>query len=206
MANVNSPFGFRSFGHLDGSAPTMGLQRLFCNSSDTNTYFTGDPVCLSSAAPGLIAPYVGSSGVPTLVGIFAGCEYYNSNVARVVWSSYFPASVGSSSPVTCYVITDPEMQFVVQASSTPITSTMVGNNVNILTSQSSLGNTLSGISAVTIASTQVAATSSFPFRIIDVYSNLAPPGATGTDNTDEYNWAVVGFNYQTRRGTISAST
>ena len=206
MANTNSPNGFLSFGHRDGSAPTMGLERKFINSSDTNLYFTGDVVAVSSAAPALLAPYIGSSGVPTAYGVFAGCEYYNSNVARVVWSSYFPASVGSSSPVTAYVISDPEMQFVVQASSTPITSTMVGNNVNILTSVSSLGNQTTGISNMTIASTQIGATSSFPFYIVDVYSNFAPPGATGTDNTANYNKAIVAFNYVARRGTIIAST
>ena len=55
MANSTSAFGFLSFGHLDGSAPTMGLERLVLLTSDTNLYFTGDAVARStSGAVGLI--------------------------------------------------------------------------------------------------------------------------------------------------------
>ena len=77
MANTNAPFGFTSFGHQDGSAPTMGLERKFILSSDANLYFTGDPVSNSSASPGYIAPYNGSSLAAIVAGVFAGCEYYN---------------------------------------------------------------------------------------------------------------------------------
>src|SRR5882672_6646502 len=155
MANTNSPFGFRSFGHMDGSAPTMGRQRYIINSSDTNLYFTGDPVALSSAAPGAIAPYSGSSLAPICLGIFAGCEYYNPSVARQFWGPYFPGNLGtSSSPCNAYIITDPEMQFVVQASSGPVTSSWIGYGANIISAVSSLGNTTTGISNVTIASSE----------------------------------------------------
>lgn len=203
MANTNNPFGFRSFGHQDGSAPTMGLQRYFINSSDTNLYFTGDPVSISSATAGVLSPYNGSSVGPKLVGIFNGCEYFSPSVARQVWSPYFPASVSSSSPVTAYVITDPEMQFLVQASSAGITATSVGLNVNVLTSLSSLGNTLNGISAVTITSTQLSASSSFPFTIIDVYSNFAPPGTNGVDNSSAFNIVVVTPNNTLRHAGVT---
>ena len=55
-----------------------------------------------------------ANGTATIkpLGVFAGCEYYNPTVNRVTWSPYFPGSVGSSSPVTAYVITDPEMTFI----------------------------------------------------------------------------------------------
>lgn len=208
MANTNSPFGFRSFGHMDGSAPTMGLQRYFINSSDTNLYFTGDPVALSSAVGGgNIQPYNGSSLSVICLGVFAGCEYYNSNVQRQVWSPYFPGNVGSSSPCTAYVITDPDMQFLVQASSGPITSSYIGYNVNIISAQSSLGNTTNGISNVTIASSEgTLGGSSQPFRVIDVYSNFAPPGAPGADVASAYNWVVVAPNNWARKTLTAVST
>ena len=209
MANTNAPFGFRSFGHRDGSAPTMGLERYFINSSDANPYFTGDPVALSSATPGSLQPYFGSSLTPRVAGIFAGCEYYNPSVGRVTWNSYFPGTVSSSSPVTAYVISDPEMQFLVQASSAGLGSSNVGANVNILAAQSSLGNTLSGISVVTIASTLAltsASLSSYPFTIVDVYSNFAPPGANGVDNSSAYNVMVVVPNNTFRRAPITGLT
>lgn len=206
MANTNSPFGFKSFGHRDGSPPTMGLERKFINSSDTNLYFTGDLVAISSANPGILAPYVGSSGIATAAGVFAGCEFFQPSVNRQVWSPFFPASVSSSSPVTAYIISDPEMTFLAQASSTPITSTMIGLGVNILTAQSSLGNQTTGISNMTIASTQVAATSSFPFTIVDVYSNFGPPGINGTDNTTQFNQAIVAFNQMARHPAMTVAS
>lgn len=208
MANTNSPFGFRSFGHRDGSAPTMGLERRWIYSSDTNLYFTGDPVANSSATYGYLQPFGGSSLTPKVAGIFAGCEYYNPNIARVTWASYFPASVSSSSPVTAYIISDPEMQFIVQASSAGFGSSMVGANCNILATQSSLGNTTNGISAVTVASTQgLLGGSSLPFTIVDVYSNFAPPGVNGTDNSSAYNIIVVApNNWDRKAGVAGVST
>lgn len=209
MANVNSPFGFRPFGHRDGSAPTMGLERRFINSSDANSYFTGDPVAQSSGAVGVLSPYFGSSVAPVCTGIFAGCEYYNPNVGRVVWSPTYLAGAGpaSSSPVTAYIISDPEMQFLVQASSAGIGSSMVGTNLGILAAQSSLGNTLSGISNVTISSTQgILAGSSLPFRLVDVYSNFGPPGVNGTDNSSAYNIVVVAPNNWDRKQLTAVST
>src|SRR3990167_8291860 len=99
MANSFSPFGFRSFGHQDGSAPTMGLSKYTMNSSYATSVYTGDMVIISSAVTGTIEQWTaGLIATIKPLGIFAGCEYYNSNVSRTVWSSYFPASAGSSSP------------------------------------------------------------------------------------------------------------
>jgi hypothetical protein len=207
MANTNSPFGFRSFGHRDGSAPTMGMTKYTINSSDANLYFTGDPVALSSAAYGVLSPYNGSSLAPRMVGIFAGCEYYNPSIGRVTWNSFFPGSVSSSSPVTAYVIDDPDMQFVVQASSAGFGSSMVGGNANILSGQSSLGNQTTGISNVTLASSMgLVAGSSYPFSIVDAYSNFAPPGVNGTDNSSAYNWMIVVPNNTFRRAPVTGVT
>lgn len=205
MANVNAPYGFRNFGHRDGSPPTMGLQKYTLNSSDTNLYFTGDPVGFTG---GTIAPYNGSSGSVPIEGIFAGCEFFSPTVGRQVWSPFFPGSVGSSSPCNAYLITDPEMQFVVQASSLQVGSSQIGQNVNVLTSVSSLGNQTTGISAATIASTQVSNSSSFPFVIVDLYSNFAPPGGAGSnglDNTTPFNTVVVAPNLWARHAGVASS-
>jgi hypothetical protein len=207
VSNTNNPFGFRSFGHRDGSAPTMGMERYFILSSDTNLYFTGDPVALSSAQYGYLQPYGGSSLAPRVAGVFVGCEYYQPSAGKVVWNSYFPASVSSSSPVTAYVISDPEMQFMVQASSAGIGSSMIGGNLNILAAQSSLGNTTTGVSNVTIASTiGLTAGSSYPFTLVDVYSNFAPPGANGTDNSSAFNVVIVSPNNWFRRAGVTGVT
>jgi hypothetical protein len=209
MANTNSPFGFRAFGHRDGSAPTMGLERRWIYSSDTNPYFTGDPVCNSSVTYGYLQPYGGSSLAPIVAGIFAGCEYYSPAVGRVVWNSNYQPGAGaaSSSPVYAYIISDPEMQFIVQASSAGIGSSQVGVNCAVLVNQSSLGNTATGISYCTIASSYGSVSgSSYPFRLIDVYSNFAPPGVNGTDNSSAYNILVVAPNNWDRKALTGVST
>ena len=54
MANPFAPFGFRPFGHQDGSPPTMGMSKYTMNSSYATNVFTGDLVSLSSANPGTI--------------------------------------------------------------------------------------------------------------------------------------------------------
>ena len=202
MANTFAPFGFRSFGHRDGSAPTMGLSRYFMNSSYATNVFTGDVVKLSSSIPGTIEVGAVLVGTARPLGVFAGCEYYNSNVGRVVWSSYFPASIGSSSPVTAYVITDPEMQFLAQASTGAVVgSSMTGLNIGFTVGS---GNTLSGISGSYLNSSDVGASSSYPWRVVDTYSNFGPPGANGTSTDSAGGFLVVQPNGWSRN-TVSVT-
>lgn len=210
MANTQAPFGFRAYGHRDGSAPTMGLERTWIASSDTNLYFTGDPVARSSALGGkYITPF--SSAVAPVYGIFAGCEYYNPTTQQITFSRYWPGTaVGSSDtpPVTAYVISDPEMTFLAQCSTTgTITNTNIGWGIAVTGSLSSQGNTATGLSVVTLAAATIGATNSFPFQIVDLYSNVAPPGVNGTDNSSAGQILVVSFNNSVRHaGVTSVST
>lgn len=208
MANTNAPYGFRNFGHRDGSAPSMGLERLIINSSDTTLYFTGDLVVISSANAGAIGQFTGgsTSAIPA-VGVFAGCEFFSPQVGRQVWSSFFPGNLGnSSSPCNAYVITDPEMTFMAQVSSAPMTQASVGSNISITLAQSSLGNQTTGISAMTLASTFVGSGSSLPFRIVDLVSNFSPPGTNGTDNTTNFNSVIVAPNNWARHAGVTGAS
>ncbi len=208
MANTFSPFGFRSFGRLEGGSPTAGLTKLNLLSSDTNLYFTGDPVVISSAS--LVAGYMTlpSSGTTNqIAGIFAGCEYYSPPVGRVVWNSFFPGNVGSSSPCTAYVITDPEQLFTVQCTTTAVVGTSaVGLNVGWASSLQSGGNTTTGISAVALNSSTISGNSSLPFRIVNTTSNYAPPGVNGTDGSTTGAIVVVAPNNWARRTLTAYST
>lgn len=212
MANSWSPFGFRSFGHQDGSPPTMGLTRMFMLSSDTSIVGTGDVVQLSSATgfPGYVTqPSSTATSAPGFgyAGVFAGCEYYSPSVGRVVWNSYFPASVSSSSPVTAYVIQDPQMQFLAQCSTTNVVgSSNIGMNIAILSSLVSGANTTTGISGMGLASSGISASSSYPFRIVDLYQNFAPPGVNGTSTTEGGQIVVVVPNQWATRTLTGAST
>lgn len=185
MANSFSPFGFRSFGHQDGSPPTMGMSKYTMNSSYATSVYTGDLVKISSAIPGTVEifPDSGLNATVKPLGVFAGCEYYNTTVQRQVWSPYFPASAGSSSPVTAYVVSDPEMTFIGQASSgTVVGSSLQGMNIGFTLGS---GNTLSGISGAYLNSSQVGTqASSYVWRVVDSYSNFAPPGSNGASTSE----------------------
>lgn len=194
MVNTMAPFGFRQFRRIDGGAPTAGFDTLTIASSDTNLYFTGDPVATSASHPYITV--LSTVQVPVR-GIFFGCEFFSPTVGRKVWSPFFPASVQTSSGTNdaqAWVCTDPDMIYIVQASSiATITSTMVGSNtgpnmsIALLSSQ---GNQTTGISVTTL-STVTTTNSSAPFRIYDLYSNWAPPGTNGTDNTNPGNIVLV---------------
>jgi len=200
MANTFSPFGFRQWRRLDGGAPTAGFDTLTIASSDTNLYFTGDPVATSATGPYITVP---STGFQQIRGIFLGCEYYSPTVARKVWAPYFPGSVQTSSGTNdaqAWVCTDPDMMWIVQCSTTAtVTSSQIGLNFGFTTSASSLGNTTTGISNVSLGSTSAATSSSGPFRLMDLYSNWAPPGVNGTDNTSAGNIVIVAPNNWDRK-------
>lgn len=209
MANTFSPFGFRPVGRQEGGSPTAGLTRAFILSSDTNAYFTGDTVAYSSAAT--VAGYITlpSSGTlsPPTLGVFMGCEYYNTATGSIRFSPYFPGSVGSSSPCNAYLITDPDQLFIVQSSTTSlIGASNVGQNVGITSSLQSGGNTLNGISGIALNSSTVSANSSLPFRIVDSYANSAPPGVNGADTTTAGQILVVAPNNWVRKNLTSYST
>lgn len=213
MANTFSPFGFRQFGRMDGGAPTAGFDRLFIASSDPNLYFTGDVVCLSSATtgtnPNTISLWSGSSGyIP--VGIFMGCKYYSPSVGRVVWSSFFPGNVGSSSPCDAYVCTDTDQRYIAQASTTGgvVGSSIVGFGITIASSGQAAGNQTTGVSNIALASSATTIQSATsPFKVLDVYSNWAPPGVNGTSTGAEGGaiLVVVPNNFW-RKSLNSAST
>ena len=178
MANTFAPFGLTAFGHRDGSPPTMGMSKFTINSSYATAIFTGDLTAFSSALPGVIVQYSSANTEPP-IGVFVGCEFYSPTAARVQWSPYFPGSVSSSSPVTAYVIDDPEMTFLIQASTTAVLgSSNTGQLLGAITTGT--GNTLSGRSAMSADGT-VTSLSSGILRIWDSYANFAPPGANGTD-------------------------
>lgn len=205
MANTFAPFGFRAFGRAEGGAPTAGQTKITLNSSDTNLYFTGDVVMISSAGA-LTLPasgsVTGSTFAAPIAGIFNGCEFYNPSVGRVVWSSWFPGNLGTSSaPGNAYVYTDPDQLFLVQGSSAGVLgSSTIGYNVGFASTSQGSGNQLSGISAEFLASSSPASVNTLPFRIMDVYTNTAPPGVNGTSTgTEGFQIVVVQMNNQYRR-------
>lgn len=210
MANTFAPFGLRSFGRMEGGAPTAGLTRAFIRSSDTVAVFTGDTVRASTIVAAAGTNYVtqDSSGVGLVRGVFMGCEYYSPTVGRVVWSSWFPGSVQTSSGTAdaiAYIIDDPDQLFIAQLSTTSVAGTSnVGSNIGTI--PSSAGSQVTGISALSLASSLITASASWPFRIVDTYSNYAPPGVNGIDLTAAGAILVVAPNNWERKNLTARTT
>ncbi len=202
MANTLAPFGFRQFRRLDGGAPTAGFDTLTIASSDANVLGTGDVVATSATGPYVT---VLSSGLSQVRGVLMGVEYYSPTVAKKVWSPYFPGSVATTSGTNdaqAWVCTDPEMLYIVQCSTNAtVTSSQVGLNFGVSSGTFGAASTLTGISGMTLSSTSAATTNTLPWRLMDFYSNWAPPGVNGTDNTSAGNIVIVAPNNFDRKNT-----
>lgn len=206
--NTSAPFGFRMFQQREGSAPTAGFERRFVSSANTTPIFTGDVVGVSTTAPYVVS--LGSTGAITsmVLGVFQGCEYYNTNVQRQVWSPYWPGS-GASGDITAYVCTNPEELYLVQGSSGGVLgSSVIGYGIPASGTGSSAGNTFSGQSIMTVTSSLVTGlTSNSMFQIVDIYSNYAPPGVNGTSTGSEgLQMVIVQQNTAFRKTIVTAVT
>lgn len=193
MANTNAPFGFRYFGRLEGGSPTEGLSYRQIASTYASDVFMGDPVL--SLNTGYIAlPSVSTTKV---TGILANLEYLNTAVGRnILGAAYWPsASTGSNG--TAGIIDDPQAMFLVQSNGSPIAFADIGQNIGWA---SGSGNTTTGISAYSVDQTSLGTAATLPFRVVGLYSQYAPPGTPGTDDTADYNIVVVTLNATDRAG------
>lgn len=191
MANTAVQFGFTPYGIAAGRSPTFGLRRRSMAYNYGSTLFRGDPV--ASDANGNVIRVSSQSGVVS--GIFWGVEYYDP-VQKITFRSkqWSAPTLGSTQVVTAFVYDDPEMLFLAASlgGSRALALTDVMNNVQW--QAGSGGNTTSGISSYVVDDAHVTTTNTLPFKIMDLYSTYATPGANGSDNTTVYNWAIVKMN------------
>ena len=208
MANTFAPFGLQPFGQREGASPTAGLTRCFIASSDAQPIFCGDTVKASTVVASSNTNYVSrdTDGGAMVRGVFMGCEYYSPTVGRVVWSRYWPGAVQTAGPdAYAYVIDNPDQLFIAQGSTVSVLgSSNIGTNIGVI--PSSLGNTTDGHSVLTLFSSGPTVNSSWPFRLVDTYSNYAPPGANGVDNTVAAAIMVVAPNNWERKNLTARAT
>lgn len=202
MANVAAPFGFTQMGTASGppnfaragSPSPYKIKAGFVTSvfygDAVRMWISGDDV---SSAAGYITPWVIADGAgdatKILVGIFLGCQYYSTSQKKTVFSNYYPGA-DASADVDCYVCDDPDSQWMVQASTGPITAASIGAGVDIVASP--IGNTLTGISGMSVGTPTTTVT--LPFKVVNLVTS--PPGANGTDITTAANKVIVTFNNQ----------
>ena len=200
--NTNSPFGFKWHGLAgDANSPNSGLIQLKIASTDTSTYGEGDPLMFVNT--GYVTAFTNGSPSYKLAGVFKSCEYYSTAYGRRIWSNYYPGANNASGDVLVSVAacvgSSAVPRFLVQASGSNVLTASVFSNCDIKSGTSTAGTATGGYfkSAATIDSGAIATTSTLPWRIVGLWSDIGAPGSVGTDNTsgNSYNWVLVAPNF-----------
>lgn len=198
MSNTNSPFGFLPYGQMAAPGVNFGLTARKILYSYGTKIHRGTPVIDASGYLN-----VATASTVQMAGIFWGCEYYNTAMKRPFWSQYWPAgSPSGTQDAIAYIIDDPNVEFVVQTDGTAAVGfASIGNNIQLVTGT---GNDNTGLSGYTADHTP-ATTNTYPFRMVGLLSQFAPPGTPGTDDTAAYNQIIVRLNYTDRLSTLGVA-
>lgn len=184
MANTSAPFGFRQWSGT-GSSPTYEQVVMYVASNNATAIYSGDAVVpVTGSATGYIKQATAST--VALAGIFTGCKYTSTAQKRTLWSNYWPGS-DATGDVECYIINDPNAQFLCQAGGTAVGFSKIGQNIQL---NVGTGSTATGLSGMYVESP--ATTSTLPFRVVAV--GVGAPGSNGSDSTTGYGNVVVQFN------------
>ena len=202
MANTNAPFGILPLGlNNSPSTPSFGLIEKTIDADNTNVIARGDPcIQLATGYIDRISGTPDTSAASLYVGIFWGCSYLSIAAGRKVVSAFWPGSDAASDPKALLVplIGSTPGLFIAQSLLTELTFADIGRNLQ----PSYAAPTSQGVfrrSGVTIDTT-TNTTSSFPFRLENLYSAIAAPNENGTDDTTDYNILVISFNAQQATG------
>lgn len=182
MANTTGYMGFKHIGFLPGYAPDYQLMAKKTLGTNATAICRGDPVVFSSG-------YIirAQNGTAAIDGVFDGCQYTDSS-GNTINASRLPAS----QTATVYIISAPGATFLAQSNGTALTQANVNNNIGFVTGT---GQTIGGgFSLYQLDAGNVSTAVSYPWRIVNLYSDNAPSTVNGADNTTSYNMAVVTFN------------
>lgn len=198
MSNTNAPFGFIPYGSESGPPTNFALQERSILYSYGTKIHRGTPVIDAS---GYIN--VATASTVQMAGIFWDCNYYSPAVNRWIWSKYWPAGSPSGTlDATARIITDLNVDFLCQTDGTSaVAFASIGNNIQLVTGT---GNDTTGMSGYTADHTPNT-TNTYPFRMVGLLSQKAPPGTNGTDNTAAYNQIIVRLNYADRRSALGVA-
>jgi hypothetical protein len=198
MANSNNPFGFRWHGvGGDSAPPTSGMAVATVSSSDTSVYGEGDPIMQVNT--GYVTAFTRTTAGYNLLGIFKSCEYYSTSQGRKVYRNYWPGTDATGDVTVHFIkcIGSVTPRFLVQSSgATAVTLADVGINTDIASGSSTAGTATSGFyrsACTTDLVANFATTSTLPFRIVQLYSDIGAKGSAGT-SASSYNWVLVEAN------------
>ena len=175
---VSAPYGLKPVNLIGGQVFAGSTRQLAIQYNYGINIFFGDVVSITR---GYIARLPVTSG-PTSgndpVGVFLGCSFTNPVTKQKTFSQFWPANTLAGDAIA-YVTDDPDTLFKV-AAVTANGVTTVGSVARSMIGQNIQGSELAGnintgdsYIAVLSATTTVATTATFPYRIVDVVPDTA---------------------------------
>ena len=166
MATTAAPFGARPVSTTSASGSFNGkVQHLKIASGYATAIFNGDFVKMVSA--GTIEKDTGTATLTT-IGIFMGVKYTDPTTGQLTFNQYYPASTAADD-IMAYVLTDPDVVFLMQADGA-IAQTALGSNFDVI---QTAGTTSIGNSKNAVDADSTATTNTLPLRIYDFYDGFS---------------------------------
>lgn len=187
MANTQGPFGFRPVRRVDAADWSASIETRQVLNTDTTAIGRGDVVkALASGYLKRATSADNALAAPGVMGIFWGCEYYDTALQRPVFSpNWTGVSTALAGSVQAQFIADPRVIFQVQVggSSTPVGIADLGAVIGILDGTIASN----GYSTQGVDQTVLDQTNTRPFKIWGLDPTI------GNDNTSAYNtiWVVL---------------
>lgn len=186
MASTAAPFGLKPM-KLVGNRPFAGATNLYrITTNYATSIFTGDIVSIAAAGTCEKVTTLGTaaSQFPAgTAGVFVGCVYTDPSTKQPRFSQMWTGGTVASDAYA-YVVDDPSVIYMIQASGT-VPETARGANIGVV---QTAGSTVYGTSKVAADITTIAQTATIGLRIVD-FSAL-PTDAIG----DSFTNILVMFN------------
>ena len=184
MATTATPYGFKPLNHVGGTPYAGAVRHIKIASGFGTNIFNGSIVNIVAAGTIEVVTDIGSNAdqFPAgVIGVFVGCTYTDPTSKNKTFSNHWPTGTVASDAMA-YVVDDPNVLFQAQADGS-LAQTALGNNCHFDAAQStSTGSTTTGNSTSAIDASEVAATNTFGFRIVDFVES--PDSTVGDAFTD----------------------
>lgn len=198
---VDKPYGFKPVNRIDGLPYAGAIQQIRIASTYNTAIFFGDTVKI--VAGGSIE-LSGATTTGTIVGVFMGCQYVNSQ-GQTIQAQYYPGT--SATSAIAYVVVDPSAAFKVAVTTSGTPGTVTGANQTILgcnvATVYGTGSTITGDSgsSVVLPANGAGDTAALPFRVVAV----VPDTAYDSSGTIIYPEVIVKINSPQITGTTGTT-
>jgi hypothetical protein len=187
---VSKPYGFKPVNRIDGLPYAGAVQQIRIASTYNTAIYFGDTVKI--VAGGSIE-LSGATTSGTIVGVFMGCQYVNSQ-GQTIQAQYYPGT--SATSAIAYVVVDPYAAFKVAITTSGDAGVVTGANQTIVGANVATvygtGSTITGDSgsSVVLPANGAGAATTLPFRVIAV----VPDTAYDSSGTIIYPEVIVKIN------------